>query len=164
LLAFKQFVTKYPLARWMIVGEGPSREELTFYIHSLHLQDKVLLLGKKNRDEIIALYRQANVFFLPSVYEGIANVVLEAMAMQLPVVSTISGGMDEVIENGENGILCKNYDHVDMALQLSMLFEDAGLRNRLGSNARKTVTANFNIERQVQIFENEYRQLLRGAV
>jgi colanic acid/amylovoran biosynthesis glycosyltransferase len=100
---------------WKIVGDGPLKEELLYHIHALQLQDCVELVGKKNRDEILDLYNNVDVFLLSSVYEGIANVCLEAMSMELPVVSTKSGGMEEVIIHGENGFLCEVYDVDSMA-------------------------------------------------
>ena len=70
-------------------------------------------------------------FFLPSITEGIANVVLEAMSMELPVVSTNAGGLGEVIRNGENGISCAVYDHVAMADALELVCRDKELRRAL---------------------------------
>ncbi len=156
LLAIKTLQKKLPGFKWLIIGEGPQQEELIFHIHHLQLQNHVELLGKKNTGELLALYSQAHCFFLPSVYEGIANVALEAMSMELPVVSTRSGGMDEVITPGLNGFLAGVYDASFLAACLLILANDEKTRTFLGKNARLRVIEKFTIETQAQLFENVY--------
>lgn len=160
LLAFREVVQLRPDAQWKIVGDGPCKEEVIFYIHSMDLQNNVELAGKKNRDEIIELYNEAGIFFLPSVYEGIANAALEAMSMELPVVVTKSGGMDEVIQHDVNGYLCNVYDHSAMSLFITNLLNDAEKAKWLGMNARQTVEQDFSLTRLVNVFEKEYSKLL----
>jgi colanic acid/amylovoran biosynthesis glycosyltransferase len=125
------------------------------------LQDCVELLGKKNRDEILELYNNADVFLLPSVYEGIANVCLEAMSMELPVVSTKSGGMEEVIVHGQNGLLCEVYDVDSIAENVKWLTQNRDLLKELGVQARKTIIESFTISRQVDVFEEQYSKLMK---
>jgi colanic acid/amylovoran biosynthesis glycosyltransferase len=147
--------------KWKIVGDGPLKEEMLYHIHALQLQDCVELVGKKNRDEILELYNNTDVFLLPSVYEGIANVCLEAMSMELPVVSTKSGGMEEVIVHGENGLLCEVYDVDSIAENVKWLTQNPGLLKGLGVNARKTIIERFTISRQVDVFEEQYANLIK---
>jgi colanic acid/amylovoran biosynthesis glycosyltransferase len=146
---------------WHIVGDGPLREAIIFHIHTLGLQNQVKLLGKKNRNEVFDLYQQADVFLLSSVYEGIANVVLEAMAMELPVVSTKSGGLEEVIESGVDGFLADVYNHEQLATQLMQLQSNATLRESMGQKARQKIEAAFTINRQASEFEQQYRHLIQ---
>jgi colanic acid/amylovoran biosynthesis glycosyltransferase len=161
LMAMRKLKDEGILFKWTIVGDGPQREEILYHIHALGLSDCVQLAGKKNRDEILTLYNQTDVFLLTSVYEGIANVCLEAMGMELPVVSTKSGGMDEVIEHGKNGLLCEVYQPDAIAENLKMLAKNAVLRKELGVNARTTVIEKFTISRQVDVFEEQYLKLLK---
>ncbi|MCW3110502.1 MAG: glycosyltransferase family 4 protein [Segetibacter sp.] len=147
--------------KWRIVGDGPLKEEMLYHIHALQLQDCVELLGKKNRDEILELYNNADVFLLPSVYEGIANVCLEAMSMELPVVSTKSGGMEEVIVHGQNGLLCEAYDVDSIAENVKWLTQNRDLLKELGVQARKTIIESFTISRQVDVFEEQYSKLMK---
>lgn len=161
LLAIKELKNRGLSFCWKIVGDGPQLEEIQYYIHDLQLQEVVELAGKKSRNEVIELYHDCHVFFLPSVYEGIANVCLEAMAMELPVVATRSGGMEEVIENGIDGLLVDKYDHHMMANQLQMIVENAPLRYQMGLNARNKVETGFTLERQVNVFEKEYKKLIQ---
>lgn len=161
LLAMVDLKKIYPNFEWLIAGEGPEWEELAFTIHLLKLESNVLLAGKKTKPEIRDLYEQAHIFFLPSVSEGIANVVLEAMAMQLPVVSSDCGGLPEVIHHNVNGILCKNYDFKKMGSELVDLCLDAEKRKRLGMAARKVIEENFDVKRYISVFEQEYTDLMK---
>jgi colanic acid/amylovoran biosynthesis glycosyltransferase len=145
--------------RWVIVGNGNKYEEIIFKIHQLGLQNEVMLVGSKSREEVQCLMEEADIFFLPSLYEGIANVVLEAMSMQLPVVVTKSGGMNEVIDHEENGLLTELYDYKSMANNLARLCTNKFFCNYLGTNARRKVIQHFNIETQVTRFEKVYHQL-----
>ena len=162
LMAAKELKDKGVKFLWQIVGDGPQKEEIQYYIHSLGLKDVVELLGKKNRDEILALYNSADVFFLPSVYEGIANVCLEAMAMELPVVATKSGGMEEVIVHDVDGLLVELYDPTDMANELFRISRDQAKRQLMGQKARQKVLDQFTIERQANEFETEYYRLINN--
>ncbi|HEX8460343.1 MAG TPA: glycosyltransferase family 4 protein [Segetibacter sp.] len=160
LMAMKKLKEKGVKFKWKIVGDGPQKEEILYYIHSLHLNDCVELLGKKNRDEILALYNSNDVYLLCSVYEGIANVCLEAMSMQLPVVATKSGGMEEVIEHGVNGLLCELYNPDSIADNLEIIATNRDLIPVFGANARATILQRFTIQQQADVFEREYNKLV----
>lgn len=162
LLAAKELKDKGLRFVWKIVGDGPQYEEILYYIHSLGLHECVELAGKKNRDEILELYNSADILFLPSVYEGIANVCLEAMAMELPIVATKSGGMEEVIAHGEDGLLADVYDAADMAQQLLSICYDGNKRKKMGLNARKKILRQFTLQRQANEFEEQYYKLLQA--
>jgi colanic acid/amylovoran biosynthesis glycosyltransferase len=162
LLAIKQLLQSFTDFNWVIVGDGTQKEEIIFHINQMGLQNHVLLVGPKNRDEVIGLYNQADIFFLPSVYEGIANVALEAMAMELPVVATKSGGMQEVITHGVNGLLANVYDSATLAGLLLALATDATTRAALGKQARERVLQQFTLEKQITIFETTYNNLLNN--
>jgi colanic acid/amylovoran biosynthesis glycosyltransferase len=145
---------------WTIVGDGPQKEEIIFHINQMGLRQHVTLAGVKTGNEVKELYNNSDIFFLPSVYEGIANVALEAMSMQLPVVCTRSGGMDEVITNGINGMLADVYDSETLAAHLQTLCMDEQLCMQFGQNARNRVLQQFTIETQIQKFEQAYTALL----
>jgi colanic acid/amylovoran biosynthesis glycosyltransferase len=148
--------------KWNIIGEGPQREELMYSINALGLKDNIELCGSKNRDEILKHYETSDAFLLTSVYEGIANVCLEAMAMELPVVSTKSGGMEEVIDHGENGLLCEVFDSADIVDKLQIIMADHSLRKKFGINARKTVEDSLTLQSQTDVFEEQYFSLVNN--
>ncbi|MCY7421116.1 MAG: glycosyltransferase family 4 protein [Chitinophagaceae bacterium] len=164
LLAVKKLKEAGIVFKWLIVGDGPQKEEVIFHIHTLGLENEVTLLGKKNKDEMIGLYNTADLFLLSSVYEGIANVVLEAMAMELPVVSTKSGGLNEVIEHEQDGMLAGVYDHDEIAQYLIFLANNFERRKTMGEKARQKVLNKFTIDRQINEFETTYLQLVNSKV
>jgi len=160
LLAIAELRKNFDNFVWILAGDGPGYEELIFTINLLQLNDHVSLKGRKNKNEIKALYAEADIFFLPSVSEGIANVVLEAMAMELPVVSSNCGGMREVITHNVDGMLCENYDIESFAAALLELCHDAQKRKQFGTMARKRVEEAFTLKRFDQVYEGAYLQLI----
>lgn len=146
---------------WKIIGDGPEMEELTLHIHTLGLAENVELLGKRSRDEIKKLYELSDVYFLPSVSEGLANAVLEAMAMKVAVVSSDTGGMREAVTDNYDGLLCSNYDTQAMSEALYKLCMDQDLRKLLATNARKTAVEKFDTKRYIDVFEDIYFGLMK---
>jgi colanic acid/amylovoran biosynthesis glycosyltransferase len=160
LLAMVELNKMFCNFEWIIMGDGPEDEELFFNIHLMGLEDKIKLAGKKTKDEVLEGYESTDIFFLPSVSEGIANVVIEAMAMELPVVSSSCGGLKELITGDTNGLLCNNYDYKAMAKALYDLSTNFEKRKTLGKAARKTVEEDFSLERYIDVFEQHYYELL----
>lgn len=156
LMALKDLVTDYPDIEYKIVGMGDDLAEIKFFIEFNNLHKNVILIGALPNEEVKALMLSSDIFLLTSVYEGIANVVLEAMATSMPVVSTRSGGMAEVIIDGFNGLLVDCYDPVGINKAIRKLISDKALREELGSNALRTIIENYTIKRQMNIYLNEY--------
>jgi glycosyltransferase involved in cell wall biosynthesis len=131
--------------RCEIHGGGPLQLELTARIIQLGLQDEVVLAGEYAQDQIIPVLQSASLFALtPSVAEdgdrdGIPNVLVEAMACGLPVVSTSVAGIPELVVHGNNGLLFEPHDSEGISAGLAALLEDPALRARLGRGARQTV-------------------------
>ena len=138
-----------------IVGDGPWREALEAQIRQLSLADTVRLCGALPHQEVVDKYKRATVFVVPSVLgadgdrDGIPNVILEAMAMQLPVVSTCHSGIPEVVEDGVNGMLVPPADASALADALARLLDDPDSRRRFGQRGRQTVVERFDVERNV---------------
>jgi glycosyltransferase involved in cell wall biosynthesis len=139
-----------------IVGEGPLRPALEAQIRQLSLEDTVTLCGALPHPAVVEKYRQATLFVLPCVVsadgdrDGIPNVILEAMAMQLPVVSTRHSGIPEVVEDGVTGLLIPPADEAALAGILSQLLDDPERRHRLGQNGRQTIVEKFSVEQNVR--------------
>ena len=118
-----------------IYGDGPLKENLQQQIDSLGLIQAVTLKGNvPNIHEQIA---DAEIFALPSNYEGLSNALLEAMMMGLPVISTDCAGSDEVIRNGENGLLIPVGDQKALENALEQLIADQTFSARLGQTAKE---------------------------
>lgn len=135
--AFAVIVKEYPEYRLVIYGEGYLRGTLEELIKSLSLGDKVELPGAI--DNVPEKIRDCSVFVLSSIIEGIPNVLIEAMAVGLPVISTDckSGGPASLINNGENGILIKVDDTDEMINAIRRILADNSLATRLGKEAIK---------------------------
>jgi len=145
-----------------IVGEGPMRGELEAEIRVLSLQEIITLCGVLPHDKVIDLYHQATIFVLPAILgangdrDGIPNVILEAMASGLPVISTRHSGIPEVIEDGYNGLLVPPADDIALATAMAKLFEDPQERQNLAQKGYQTVIENFNLERKVAQLLGEF--------
>ncbi len=135
--------------RCAIVGEGPLRGELESQISALGLQHSVTLLGAMAHDRLVALYGQASVFALsPQVMEdgdrdGIPNVLAEAMAAGLPVVSTRVSGIPELVEDGHTGLLVGPKDPLALAAAVERLLNDPAQSQRLAQAARRKMEDSF---------------------
>lgn len=147
---------------YRIAGEGAERPKLSFMLDDLSLGDGVELLGRCDQNQIRELLVWSDVLLLPSLSEGISNAVLEAMAAGLPVVSTSCGGMGEVIEDRETGLLVDVGDASAMADRLAELSSDLDLRSRLSRSAAAYADAELDISHQVRRFVDAYSQIVTG--
>ncbi len=141
---------------------GGSAEEYIFQVHQLELENDVLLLKKMPHEKVIQLLKSSHLLLLPSVEEGIANVVLEAMALGVPVISTDCGGMAEVIRDGSNGFLVPVRSPSAMAevvLKFSLL--NCTERNRIAHEARRTIELKHSEENMVKGMIELYEKVMR---
>jgi glycosyltransferase involved in cell wall biosynthesis len=142
--------------RCTIVGYGPGKDELKKQISRLRLEKVVTLAGKMTQDELFQVYSSASIFALPCQVnddgdrDGIPNVLIEAMAMRLPVVSTHISGIGELVDHMENGILVEQKDSVALAQALEFLLQRPDLRAQFGARGREKVLRCFSLERNVQ--------------
>jgi glycosyltransferase involved in cell wall biosynthesis len=153
--------------RCLLVGDGPERPALEAMVRSLQLEDIVGMPGSYSQEELLPLYRRATVFALPCRIlkngdrDGIPNVLLEAMAVGLPVVSSAVSGIGELVRDGENGLLVHERDDKALAAAIESLVRDGSLRERLSENARTTVAARFDAaatsEALARLFRNGTR-------
>ncbi|MEO0406892.1 MAG: glycosyltransferase [Cyanobacteria bacterium P01_A01_bin.135] len=138
-----------------IVGYGPLEAQMQAQITDYDLEAVVTLVGKLTQDQVLECYRQADAFVLPCVVtedgdrDGIPNVLLEAMAMGLPVVSTGISGIGELVRPEENGLLVPQRDADALAQAMLRLAEDDGLRSRLGQAGQRTVQQGFTLSQNV---------------
>jgi glycosyltransferase involved in cell wall biosynthesis len=136
--------------RCTIYGDGPMRDELLTLRDRLGLAGTVTLAGACPPGELLAAFQTADVFALTPVVtangdrDGVPNVLVEAMACGVPVVSTAVGGVPELVAHGENGLLAPAHDPATVARHLAALLRDPAQRVRLGTNGRSTVEARFD--------------------
>jgi len=134
----------------------------------LALQRDVAFLGAQPFDRVLAKYEEVDVFVLPSVIaedgsgDVTPNVLIEAMAMKLPVVSTRSRGIPELVEDGVSGVLVEPRDAEALAQAIARLAQDEELRAALGSNARERVEQRFDVSKNIAEFARLFRGLGNG--
>ncbi|MBA3827747.1 MAG: glycosyltransferase family 4 protein [Taibaiella sp.] len=160
LLAFKYFIDKGGEGVYHIVGDGPSAESIKFTIYELGLQDKVILHGKLKPEETKELLQKSDVFLHPAISEGFCNSVIEAQAMELPVICSDADGLLENIEDGETGYGVKKWDYNAMGKKLFYLFNNPEERIRMGKNGRERVINKYRIEDQTNKFIELYNSLV----
>jgi colanic acid/amylovoran biosynthesis glycosyltransferase len=160
LLAFAEFLKKGGQGCYHLVGDGPSREELLFYAHELGIADKVIFHGKCAPNQVRDILNQADILLHPAVSEGFCNAVLEAQAMQLPVVCFAADGLSENLAPGETGFIAPCWDWPQMARHLYELWANPTLRQQMGEKGRQRVAALFTLEKQTAAFDAMYRGLL----
>lgn len=158
-LAIKELKEKGIKVQWKIIGDGPDTDQMLFHIQYLGLQDEVVLMGKRNKDEINETLNHTDIFMLTSFSEGIPNVVLEAMSKEVPVVTTRCGGVEEVIDHSQDGFIVDLYDHAALAKYIGMLAKDKNLCKQTGVQARKKIIEKFTLQQQAEIFEKNYKRL-----
>jgi colanic acid/amylovoran biosynthesis glycosyltransferase len=152
--------------RCEIVGEGPLRPALEARIRERSLEGVVTLLGALDHEAVIERYRTASVFALPCVTgpdgdrDGIPNVILEAMAMQLPVVSTRHSGVPEAVDDGWNGLLVDSGDAEALAGALDILLGDADARALMGSRGRQLVAERFDVASNAKELIRHFEEVL----
>ncbi len=149
-----------PQLRTLIVGDGPLKDELEETAHQFQLDDKVKFLG--HRDDVPKLLAAADFLVLPSRYEGLPNVVLEAMAFRKPVVATAAPGTTEVVADGTTGLLVPIDDANALAKAMRTLVDDLELRRRMGVAGRTRVEVEFGVEAMVEKFAELYETIARA--
>jgi starch synthase (maltosyl-transferring) len=149
-----------PSLAWALtlVGDGSERAALEAEAAALELAERVRFLGA--RSDVPALLPTFDLLVLPSLYEGMPNVALEAMASGLPVVATAVGGTPEVVLHGETGLLVPPAEAAALAGALAALAVDPARRARLGAAGRARVERHFTIDAAVRRTEALYRDLL----
>jgi glycosyltransferase involved in cell wall biosynthesis len=133
-----------------IVGCGPLQADLEALICESNLEQVVTLVGQKTLEEVVALYHEADIFTLPCQVsqdgdrDGIPNVLMEAMACRVPVVTTGVSGIPELVQHDHNGLLVPQRDPEALALALALLLDNPVIRQRLGQAGRKTIEQRFS--------------------
>jgi teichuronic acid biosynthesis glycosyltransferase TuaC len=165
LRAIRQLETSFPQLHCRIIGEGPDRSRFEALSRELGIAQRVQFEGRKSRAEVADAMRSCSVFVLPSRYEGLGCVYLEAMACGKPVVVCRGQGIEEIIEHGENGWLILNWltpaDGLDeLAQGLSTLLQSPELCSRLGASARETILNGLTLSHQAQRLAQIYGEAI----
>ncbi len=159
--------------QYRIIGEGPLYSDLKALIRELNMEATVSLLGAQPQSVVIEEMRKADIFLLPSVTakngdkEGLPNVILEAQAMKLPVISSKHTGIPEAVLDGVTGLLVPEREIEGMTRSLENLIRSPSKRREMGEKGREHVVSNFNMDKEIikleEILQNltEARKVIR---
>lgn len=157
-----RIATKREDVTFIIVGEGPEEQTIRRLIEERQLTSRIRMLGF--RDDLLNVFRSLDVFAIPSV-EGdtIPQVLMQALAMGIPVVSTTVGSIPDVVIDGETGFVVPPRDSSALAEKILALLDNPELRHRMGAKGRALVEASYSIEKMLDRMEGVYQSLV-GAV
>jgi glycosyltransferase involved in cell wall biosynthesis len=150
---------RLPQTRFVVVGDGPLRQELESLSTTLGMKGDVVFAGWQ--ENVAAHLAGMDIFCLSSRWEGFGIILLEAMAANVSVVATRVGGVPEIIVDGKGGILVSPGRPEEMAEALCRLLEDAGMRERMGSFNAERVRTVFSVKRMAAEYERIYRKTPR---
>jgi glycosyltransferase involved in cell wall biosynthesis len=137
-----------PDAVFALAGDGPERPALEELADRLGVRNRIRFLGE--RSDVADLLAACDLFVLPSLFEGLPISLLEAMAAERPVIATAIGGTDEVVIDGQSGLLVPPGEPAAMASAIRRLLEDPALRARLAAAGRARVTSEFSAPQMVR--------------
>lgn len=146
--------------RVLLVGDGPLEESLRQFVRDAGLERWVAFAGY--REDIPRLLAGADIYVLPSLSEGMPRSILEAMAMELPVIASDIRGCRELVQHGKTGLLVPPADTDALAEALRRLAGDADLRHRMGEAGRLRVQQEFDERLVFQRLEEGYRDILQA--
>lgn len=152
-----------------LIGDGPERSHLEAQVNELGLTDHVTLWGSQPRSEVISLLHGADLMVLPSVsldtgkQEGIPVALMEALALELPVVATDISGISELVEHEKTGLLVPERDAKALADAIIHLIQNPELASELGKNGREVILDEFNLEKNSKRLNELIIQTSKGG-
>jgi glycosyltransferase involved in cell wall biosynthesis len=158
LRALGAVLPDHPNISCQIIGDGPERQRLTRLASDCNIAGKVRFLGRQDRKQVADAMRRCVLFALPSRYEGLGCVYLEAMSTGKPVVACRGQGIDEIIQHGSNGWLIEPGNLQELIAALSTLLQNLRLRRQIGEAARRTVLENHTSAHQAAQLVRLYRE------
>lgn len=165
--AVAEIVEEFPDLEYHLIGSGPLRSRLEQRVKYHDITENVTFFDNVSDDRLHSGYDTAQGFLLPCVIEesgdrdGIPVVLMEAMAMQTPPVSTTVSGIPELVTDGKNGLLVEPNDSTAVANALRRLLSDDNKCTQLGYQARQKVMAEFNVELEAQKLARTFEEALQ---
>jgi teichuronic acid biosynthesis glycosyltransferase TuaC len=151
---------KHRNVRLAIIGAGPERGNLETLAEELGVASRVEFLGRRSRQQVAEALRSCTVFALPSRYEGLGCVYLEAMSSGKPAIACVGQGIAEIIRSGTSGILVEPGSVEQVAAAMAGLLDNADDRRRMGTAARYTILQGLTLEHQAQRLAAVYEECL----
>jgi teichuronic acid biosynthesis glycosyltransferase TuaC len=160
LRAFAVVRPQFPTSSFEIIGDGVELSRLRGLARELNVNDKVHFLGRRSRSQVADAMRRSTIFALPSKYEGLGCVYLEAMSSEKPVIACRGQGIEEIIQHRSNGWLVGPDNLQELTDSLIALLQDADLRRQLGDTARQTILQGFTLAHQAEQLVRLYQECL----
>lgn len=158
LAAAKDLLARYSDLHVLLVGEGPLGEKLRAWVAKENLPSRIHFAGRRN--DVPSLFRAADLFVLPSLWEGLPNVVLEAMAAGVPVVATRVEGVSDLLIDGRTGLIVPPDSAADLGEAIDRLLVDPDHARQMARNAQHFVRERFAWEHVIDQYEQLYLELL----
>ncbi len=157
LTAFREVIAAVPEAYLVLVGEGPLRSRLQSQAAGCDLSDHIIFAGY--RDDVEAIIAASDLLVMPSLREGFGDPIIEAMALQRPVIASRVGGMVEIVRHGETGLLAPPGDPGALAQAIVHLLKDPQARERMGLRGRQVALREFSVGRLADALAGLYKEL-----
>lgn len=156
--AFAQVKACHPEMQLLIVGDGSLRKQMEKQAHKAGLEEAVEFAGRQPQEKLSSYYDRIDILLMPSRSEGFGLTAIEGMARSCVVVAARTGGLPEVVRNGEVGLLHEPEQVEDLASQINKLIEQPALWKQF-SNEATTYVQRFSFERFSQLFNNLYQKI-----
>ncbi len=157
--AIPRVLEEIPSARFFIVGGGELMSDLRSLAATLGIKDQLVFTGF--RQDVGDFYALADLFVMSSVQEGLGTAVLDALAMEKPVVATCAGGISEIIKDGETGRLVEPADPAALADGIIDMLSDSERARQMAARGRRLVETHFSIQAMVEKNIEVYRRILK---
>lgn len=163
--SMKYVLKEHENVKLIIVGSGPLEQNLKDLIKDLGLKKNVEILKNVPDNGLLNLYNSSDIFVLPSVVdsqgntEGLGVVLLEAMACKLPVIGSDVGGIPDIIQDGETGLLAPEKDVNGLSTSITTLIEDEDLRERIALRGYDNVREKFSWEKVAENYLRVYKDI-----
>ncbi len=159
LRAAARVLTELPTTKFVVVGEGPDREQLESLIDELQIRNNASMLGRRN--DMPGVYASLDLMVSASRREGLPMAILEGMASSRPVIATAVGAVPEIIVDGRTGVLVPPENIEALSSQIVTLLNNRTQQESLGAAARKLIEAEFSAERMTADYLHVYEQAIR---
>ena len=151
----------HPNFQMKIAGDGPYRSKLENMIDYYSLRDNVIILGELHYNDIPKFYDSINLYTQPSISEALSITLQEAMASSLPILASNAGGIPEVIDHNETGILFEKGNKKELIIGLKKIIAmDNSQREEMGEKARERSIKKFDIKKTAKTLNNIYNEAL----
>jgi len=156
LAAFASIKNRFPAYKLVVAGDGPYRPELEKLAHKLQISGQLEFTGRLLLSGVKDLMRRASVIVLPSLSEGLGRVLIEGAMSRKSLIGSNVGGIPDIIQDGENGLLFRPGDEFDLAEKLEMILSNPEGAKEMGEKGRAIVSGRFSNEK----FFAGYRALI----